>query len=119
MQTLITVGPEGAIPIHAVGADTAEGALAQLDERERRFAASLGFLGQGPPSPVSSPSAAGRAKASPFASLTFFDRGSLRGLRSPSTAMSHRGRNLHSRARKGLEFSDRLKFSKIIAMIFF
>jgi len=41
---------------------------------------------------VSSPAAAGRAKASLFASLTFLDRASLRGLRSPSTAMVHRGR---------------------------
>jgi hypothetical protein len=55
-------------------------------------AASLGFLGQGPFGPVSSLSAAGRAKASLFASLTFLDRASLRGLRSPSTAMAHRGR---------------------------
>ncbi len=57
-----------------------------------KSAASLGFLGQGPLSSVSSPAAAGRAKASLFASLTFLDRASLRGLRSPSTAMAHRGR---------------------------
>jgi len=60
--------------------------------RNVKSAASLGFLGQGPLCPVSSPAAAGRAKASLLASLTFLDRASLRGLRSPSTAMAHRGR---------------------------
>jgi len=63
-----------------------------LTKKNVKSAASLCFLGQGPLGPVSSPSAAGRAKASLFASLTFLDRASLRGLRSPSTAMAHRGR---------------------------
>ena len=65
----------------------------KVSQENAKSAASFGFLGQGPLSPESSPSAAGRAKASLFASLTFLDRASLRGLRSPSTAMAHRGRN--------------------------
>jgi len=64
----------------------------KVSQENVKSAASLGFLGQGPLGPVSSPAAAGRAKASLFASLTLLDRASLRGLRSPSTAMAHRGR---------------------------
>jgi hypothetical protein len=71
---------------------TARRLVRKLAQENVKSAASLGFLGQGPLGPVSSPSAAGRAKASLFASLTLLDRASLRGLRSPSTAMAHRGR---------------------------
>jgi len=70
-------------PRHLVG---------KLAQENVKSAASLSFLGQEPLSPVSSPSAAGCARASLFALLTLLDRASLRGLRSPSTAMAHRGR---------------------------
>jgi len=72
---------------------TTQRLVRKLSQRNVKSAASLGFLGQGPFGPVSSPSAAGRAKASLFAVLTLLDRASLRGLRSPSTAMAHRGRH--------------------------
>ena len=71
---------------------TTQRLVRKLAQEDVKSAASLSFLGQGPLDPVSSPLAAGRAKVSLFASLTFLDRASLRGLRSPLTAMAHRGR---------------------------